>query len=114
MPRTIIIRKMQALCTSDVTQDVSIDTWPADVHIHWEQISGINRGGATTTIEVGLKRGSEFYSFRAGNAGDADRSVRLLGDLNAPGDFRPTARFLVAAVGDMLELTCAGYISEEG
>jgi len=108
-----IVRKMQALCTSIVTQDVSIDAWPADVCVHWEQISGVNRTGATTTIEVGLKRVGEFYSFRSGAAVAADRSVRLLGDLHAPGDFRPTARFLVAAVGDMLELTCSGMLCEE-
>jgi len=108
-----IIRKMTVLCTSIVSQDVSIDAWPNEKTILWDQISGVNRTGATTTIEIGLKRGDEFYGFRAANAAAANQSVETYMGVHAPGDFRPTARFLVAAVGDMLELNCAGHIIDE-
>jgi len=105
-----IIRREVSVCTNDVVQDVSVDRWPADARIRWEQISGVNRTSATTTIEVGVKRDVELYGFRSGGAAAVDRAVRMHGELFLSGDYRPTARFRGATLGDILELTCAGVL----
>lgn len=108
-----IIRRVVNVCTNDVAQDVSLDKWPANTKIRWEQISGVNRSSATTTIEVGVKRDAEFYCFRTAGAAVADRSSRMHGELYLTGDYRPTARFRGAVLGDLLELNCAGVIIED-
>jgi len=108
-----IIRREVHVCTDVVLQDVSVDRWPAHVRIRWEQISGVNRTSATTTIEVGVKRDAEIYGFRSGPAVALNRSVRMHGELFLSGEYRPTARFRGATLGDMLELNCAGVIIDE-
>jgi len=104
-----IIERVQAICTSIVSQDVVMDKLTQDQSYTWHEITGINRSGATTTIEVGLKHGSEFFAYRAGPAVAADRSVRLFALVVAPGYFVPCARFKVAALGDLLELVINGH-----
>jgi len=107
-----IVRKVTAICTNVVSQDVSVDRWPAEQVIRWTQISGVIRSAATATIEVGVKRSREFYCFRAAGVDAADRTVRMHGVVQVPGEFRPTARFKGAALGDELELNCAGVIED--
>jgi len=104
-----IIDRVQAICTSIVSQDVVLDKLTENESYTWHEITGINRTGATTTIEVGLKHGSEFFGYRAGAANAADRSVRLFALVVAPGYFVPCARFKVAALGDLLELVVNGH-----
>ena len=109
MPLQPIVERVQNICTSIVSQDVVLDKLAAVGPYTWHEISGINRTGGTTTIEVGLKYGSEFFCYRAGAAAQADRSVRLFSFVVAPGDFVPCARFKVAALGDLLELVVNGH-----
>jgi len=107
-----IVRRVMNLCTSIVSQDVALDVANPNGDYTWWQISGINRTGVTTTIEVGLKRGNEFYCFRAGAAAAVDRSIRVFGEACAPPGFVPCARFKVAAVGDELELVVSGCVGD--
>ena len=107
-----IVRKVTVICTTAVSQDVSVDRWPADKLIRWTQITGVGRSGPATTIEVGLKRSREFYCFRGAVPAAANCSVDMPGLVTASGEFRPTARFKGATVGDTLELNCAGVIED--
>jgi len=105
-----IIRSMTVVCTNNTVQDVSIDVWDRGANVRWRQVCGIDRDNAPTTIEVGVKRGREFYTFRAATPAAAARSVRLLGEFVCSGDFVPTARFYAATLGDTLELYVAGEV----
>jgi len=107
-----IVRKVTAICTSAALQDVSVDRWPADKCICWTQISGVSRSGPATTIEVGLKRSREFYCFRGAVPAVSNCSVDMPGLVTASGEFRPTARFRGATLGETLELNCAGVIED--
>jgi len=108
-----VIRKATMLATNIVMVELSLDQWGDAQIVRWKQLSAFNDTGATTTIVVGWKRGRQFYPFRGGPGVAANRSIRLFGDVCLPGDFIPTARFYVAAVGDVLVLTAAGEILED-
>ena len=105
-----IVRRVMNLCTSIVSQDVSLDVAAFPGVYTWHEITGVNRTNATTTIEIGLKRGREFYAYRCANAVAADRSVRLQTHIVAPEGFVPCARFKVAVAGDELELIVNGHL----
>ncbi len=109
MPLCPIVARVQVICTSIVSQDVVLDKLALIGPYTWHEISGINRTAGTTTIEVGLKHGGEFFAYRCAAAAAADRSVRLFSFVVAPGDFVPCARFKVAALGDLLELVVNGH-----
>jgi len=104
---------MTVVCTNATVQDVSIDVWDRGANVRWRQVCGIDRDNAPTTLEVGLKRGREYYPFRAATPAAAARSVRLLGQVLAPGNFVPTARFYGATLGDTLELHVAGEVEPD-
>ena len=108
-----VIRSMTALCTNATVQDVSIDEWNNNVNMIWREVTGIDRSNAPTLLEVGVKRGGNFYPFRSNTPGAAGRSVRLHGQFTAPGQFCPTARFWGATLGDTLELYVAGEVAVE-
>ncbi|TEU17690.1 MAG: hypothetical protein E3J25_01790 [Anaerolineales bacterium] len=109
MPLTPIIDRVQAICTSIVSQDVVLNPPTPGECYTWHEITGINRTAGTTTIEVGLKHGTEFFAYRCAAAAALDRSVRLQTSILAPGEFVPCARFKVAALGDLLELVVNGH-----
>lgn len=104
-----VVDRVQVICTSIVSQDVVMNPPTPGETYTWHEITGINRSGATTTIEVGLKYGGEFFAYRCATAAAADRSVRLFSFVVAPGNFVPCARFKVAALGDLLELVVNGH-----
>jgi len=105
--------KKTMLCTSIVMNEIQLDRFGEGQRIRWKMLSGTNDTGATTTIEVGWKRGREWYPFRGGAAAAANRCIRLFGDVCLPSEFIPAARFYVAAVGDVLVLTAAGEVEPE-
>ncbi len=109
MDREIILDRVMAICTSIVSQDVELNKLTPGKVYTWHEITGVNRTGATTTIEVGLKHGGQFYAFRCGAAAAADRSVRAFSLAVGLGEFVPCARFKVAALGDHLELIVNGH-----
>jgi len=108
-----IIRSRSAVCTSATVQDVQLDAIRNGVHIRWKQVTGIDETSATTTCQVGFKRGTEFYPFRGGAIGAAHRSIRLWGDVHLPGEFVPCARFYGATLADTLLLTAAGEVESD-
>jgi len=108
-----IIRSMIEVCTNATVQDVSLDEWAAGTMVRWRNIAAIDRDNAPTTLEVGVKRGRQFFPFRAETPGAAARSVRLHGAFLAPGQYRPTARFYGATLGDSLELYVSGEVESE-
>ena len=63
-----IVDRVQVICTSIVSQDVVLDKLTENEAYTWHEITGINRSGATTTIEVGLKYGGEFFAYRCATA----------------------------------------------
>lgn len=107
-----IVRSMSTVCSNTTSQDVVLDTRDPREQIRWTQIMGLDRTNAPTTLEVGLKRGSEFYPFNAETPGAAARCIKIDGTVTAPGDFVPCARFLGATSADKLELYAAGYVEE--
>ncbi len=109
MPITPIIDRVQVICTNNVSQDVVLNKLVPGETYTWHEITGINRTAGTTTIEVGVKHGGEFFAYRCATAAALDRSVRLQTSIMAPGEFVPCARFKVAALGDLLELVVNGH-----
>jgi len=107
-----IMRNATMLCTNVIMDELSLDRWGDAQKVRWKMISGTNETGITTTIQLGWKRGREWYPFEGANAAAAQRSIWMFADVCLPGDFIPTARFYVAAVGDMLVLTAAGELIE--
>jgi len=107
-----VIRSMRAVCDDATVQDVSIDEWGTYATLRWTQIMGMDRTNVTTLTEVGLKRSSQFYPFRAATPAAAGRSIQCSGEILAPGDFAPTVRFRGATLGDALEVYVAGEVQE--
>ncbi len=104
-----IVERVQVTCTSIVSQDVVLNKLVPGETYTWHEITGINRTAGTTTIEVGLKHGGEFFAYRCAAAAAVDRSVRLQTHIIGPGTFVPCARFKVAGLGDLLELVVNGH-----
>lgn len=107
-----ILRAKHTVCTSTVQQDVSLDAFNPGCCIRWKQITGIDEDAATTLIQVGWKRNDEFFPFRGAVTAAAGRSVRLFGDVRLPPEYRPTARFFGATLGDDLAVYAAGEMEK--
>lgn len=104
-----IIDRVQVICTNNVSQDVVLNKLVPGETYTWHEITGINRTAGTTTIEIGLKHGTEFFAYRCATAAVLDRSVRLQTHIIAPGEFVPCARFKVAGLLSLLELVVNGH-----
>lgn len=110
MPITAIIDRVQVICATGVIDDVVLDKLVLGEPYTWHEIAGVNRTGGTTTIEIGLKHGGEFFAYRSLAPAAANRIIRLQTHIMGPGDFVPCARFRGAGIGDTLELTVNGHV----
>lgn len=108
-----IVRRLTNVCTTIVSQDVSIDAWPSQRLVCWQHIVAANLTTAGTRIEILLKRGSRDYLLHRAVAPNVNTSVEIGGLFVVPGDFRVVGRFLGAAVGDTLELYAYGVVVPE-
>lgn len=108
-----IVRSMSGVCSDTTSQDLVLDTRDPQEQIRWTQIVGIERTNAPTTLEVGLRRSRQFYILNAETPGAAARCIKMDGEVVAPGDFVPCARFLGATSGNVLELYAAGVVVED-
>jgi len=104
-----IVDRVRTICTSAVTQDVTLNKPTQGWVYEWRRIVGVNRTGATDTIEVGVKNVGEFYCFESAAAGAVNLAVATDSNTPAPGEFVPCARFNGATLGDVLELVVCGY-----
>ena len=105
-----IMRSLDAVCTNATVQDVSIDVWDNNVPVRWKLLAGIDANNAVTVVQVGWRRGREFYPFYGFPAGLAGYCYPVAIDVMLPGEFQPTARFYGATLGDMLSVYAAGEV----
>ena len=111
MPTPCVIGEQTDICTNTTVQDVSLDMWGTPTHVTWTNISGIDEDSAATLIQVGWLRGGAFYPFQGGPAVAAGNTVRLFTETCLPGEYRPTARFFGATLGDRLSVFGIGRIA---
>jgi len=104
-----IVDRVVAVCEDATYQDVVLDRLQRPKWYTWYEITGIDRTNKPDCIEVGVKRGRQFYTFRSSTVGAANVGVRLHGRTFATWEFVPCARIWGATLGDELELIVNGY-----
>lgn len=75
----------------------------------YDRISAINKTHDVTSVHIGFKSGSREFIVAGKLAPGANVPFGVEGKIFVPGGYRPFVRYVGATAGDLIELVCFGY-----
>ena len=110
--RVPFIHSFYARCTNATEQRFTLSLLGPQYLRCLQHVSVMNKTGAATALQLGLKRGSEDAVLGRTTALGGGKSYELTKPVYVPGDWQPYVAFVGATAADELYATFCGYVTE--